>query len=186
MNRMFCLMLCCMVLVIGCSSQNKEANKLYVEALKLYDADKYKVALQKLETIVEQYPKSDLAVNLMSGETRIGDMTFRGFRDEYMPAYLATIDIQAISLALDMYAVTTGSYPTTEQGLDALLNEPSTSPKPKNWSGPYAKVKNTKFLDPSGNPYKYRLPSTREGHDYDLYSVGPDGEEGGGDDITSW
>ena len=40
--------------------------------------------------------------------------------------------------------------------------------------------------DPWGNPYVYRWPAQHEGNDYDLYSFGPDGQEGGGDDIVNW
>ena len=97
----------------------------------------------------------------------------------------AAIDIERIGLALDMYAVENAEYPTTEQGLDALLRQPTSQPEPVNWNGPYVKA-GTRFLDPWGNPYIYESPSIHEGYDYDLSSYGPDGQEGGGDDITNW
>ena len=95
------------------------------------------------------------------------------------------IDIERIGMALDMYAVENGDYPTTEQGLDALINQPTSQPEPLNWGGPYVK-KGTKFMDPWNNVYVYEQPSTHEGYDYDLFSFGPDKQEGGEDDITSW
>jgi len=96
-----------------------------------------------------------------------------------------TIDIERIGLALDMYAVDNGDYPTSEQGLDALLRKPTSQPEPLNWNRPYVKL-STKFVDPWNNEYIYESPSTHEGYDYDLFSYGPDGQEGGEDDITSW
>ncbi len=95
------------------------------------------------------------------------------------------IDIERIGMALDMYAVQNGDYPTTEQGLDALLRQPTSQPEPLNWNGPYVKA-GTKFLDPWNNDYVYESPSTHEGYDYDLFSLGPDKQEGGEDDIVSW
>jgi len=99
----------------------------------------------------------------------------------------AAIDINQIGLALDMYAADNGDYPTSEQGLQALIRKPTSPPEPMNWNGPY--VKPTNFLDPWGVQYIYEYPSTHEGYDYDLYSYGADGQEGGEDeaaDITSW
>ncbi len=99
----------------------------------------------------------------------------------------AAIDIKNISVALDMYAADNGEYPTTEQGLDALIRRPTSPPEPMNWNGPY--VDPTDFRDPWGNRYVYVYPSNREGYDFELYSYGADGKEGGeGDnaDITNW
>lgn len=99
----------------------------------------------------------------------------------------AAIDINQIGLGLDMYAADNGEYPTTEQGLQALIRQPTSQPEPMNWNGPY--VKPTNFLDPWGNQYIYECPSSHEGYDYDLHSYGFDGQEGGEDeaaDITSW
>lgn len=99
----------------------------------------------------------------------------------------AAIDIERIGLALDMYMTDNGQYPTTEQGLEALMRKPTSPPEPMNWVESY--VKPTKFLDPWGNIYVYVSPSTHEGYDYDLYSYGSDGQEGGegeAADVTSW
>jgi general secretion pathway protein G len=99
----------------------------------------------------------------------------------------AAIDIKQIGLALDMYAADNGMYPTTEQGLDALITKPTSQPEPLNWVESY--VDPTKFLDPWGNPYVYESPSQHEGYDYDLYTLGADGQEGGegeNADVTNW
>ena len=87
-----------------------------------------------------------------------------------------------ISTALRLYEVDNGRYPGTEQGLQALLSKPSSPPVPNNWKGPYIEQEP---LDPWGHPYVYRYPGTHPPREYDLYSLGPDGEEGG-DDITNW
>ena len=87
-----------------------------------------------------------------------------------------------INLALDLYELDNGRYPTSDQGLKALLSKPSSSPVPINWNGPYLK-KNP--VDPWGNEYKYACPG-KHNNDYDLYSVGPDGVEGTEDDVTNW
>ena len=96
----------------------------------------------------------------------------------------AEMDIRAIRMALLRYAMQDGTYPTTEQGLQALVTKPTLPPEPAVWEGPYI---DPEFLvDPWNNKYIYRSPSTEdpEHHKYDLFSYGPDGKKGGGDDIT--
>lgn len=103
-------------------------------------------------------------------------------RSEQAREAAAHADIDGnLSSAIDLYEVDTGALPRTEDGLDALLERPS-GPRAKRWKGPYIKKKP---LDPWGNPYVYRFPGAH-GPSYDLFSTGPDGKEGGGDDITSW
>lgn len=105
-------------------------------------------------------------------------------RSEDAKKTAARADIDAnLSNALDLYETDNGAYPTTEQGLTALVAAPTSPPLAKNWKGPYLKKKS--FKDPWGNPYQYRSPGTHSG-DYDLFSMGPDGVEGGGDDIANW
>ena len=89
-------------------------------------------------------------------------------------------DINAnISVALDLYELDNGRYPDTEEGLGALLAKPASAAK---WKGSYLKKEP---LDPWGRKYLYRSPGDHSG-DYDLYSCGPDGVEGGEDDIVNW
>lgn len=94
----------------------------------------------------------------------------------------AKADLRILSTQLDTYYMDTGEYPTTEQGLAALLEKPN--PEPKNWKGPYLKGKSI-GTDPWGNEYIYRYPGKTEGQ-YDLLSAGPDGQEGTEDDIEAF
>jgi general secretion pathway protein G len=87
--------------------------------------------------------------------------------------------IARLSGVLDLYKLDVGSYPTTAQGLEALVQAPSGV---SDWDGPY--IKGTQVpKDPWGRPYHYDEPSTRPGHAYDLYTLGPEDKPGGtGDD----
>ena len=87
-----------------------------------------------------------------------------------------------ISVALDLYELDNGSYPSSDQGLKALMAKPGSTPVPTNWNGPYLKKRP---IDPWGNEYKYACPGTHN-NDYDLYSAGPEGVEGSEDDINNW
>lgn len=104
-------------------------------------------------------------------------------RSEEALKKIAEADIQGnISLALKLYEVDNGRYPSTEQGLQALWVKPTAPPAPRNWKGPYLE---REPLDPWRKPYSYRQPGAHPPRDYDLYSLGPDGQEGG-DDIANW
>ncbi|HEX2942136.1 MAG TPA: type II secretion system major pseudopilin GspG [Rhodopila sp.] len=87
--------------------------------------------------------------------------------------------IERIGSILDMYKLDVGSYPTTDQGLQALVTQPAGV---SGWNGPY--VKGNVPQDPWNHPYKYANPSTRPGHEYDLCSEGPNGT-GGNDEICN-
>jgi len=78
------------------------------------------------------------------------------------------------------YKLAIGRYPTTEEGLQALVTSPNDSPR---WKGPYLKQLP---LDPWNNPYKYAFPGEHNKDSYDLWSVGPDGQDGTSDDIGNW
>jgi general secretion pathway protein G len=88
-----------------------------------------------------------------------------------------------IGLALKLYELDNGNYPTTEQGLEALMTKPSTNPVPQNWKGPYLE---RKPIDPWGRPYQYKCPGVHSKTGFDLYSLGKDGSEGTEDDVTNW
>ena len=95
----------------------------------------------------------------------------------------AKADVESnLSAALDLYEVDNGKYPTTEQGLAALLEKPS--PAPNKWNGPYLK-KNKIPKDPWGHQYVYASPGEHNQSEYDLSSYGPDGVKSQ-DDITNW
>ena len=88
---------------------------------------------------------------------------------------IAHQSIERLATVLDMYKLDVGSYPTTDQGLQALINRP---PGVNRWSGPYLKGDKTPD-DPWGRPFVYRNPSQRPGHEFDLYSLGAAGQIGG-------
>jgi general secretion pathway protein G len=88
---------------------------------------------------------------------------------------IAHQSIERLSSVLDMYKLDVGGYPTTEQGLQALITAPSGVAR---WSGPYLKG-NKIPEDPWGRPFQYHNPSQRPGHEFDLYSLGPTGQPGG-------
>ena len=93
----------------------------------------------------------------------------------------AKTDIRALETALDLYRLDNFAYPTTDQGLDALVTKPTGAPEPKNWkAGGYVKQLNK---DPWGNAYKYLSPGAKA--EIDLYSLGPDGVPSD-DDIGNW
>jgi len=97
----------------------------------------------------------------------------------------AKVDIQSLNGALDMYRLDNGFYPGTDQGLEALVSQPSGEPAPKKWrQGGYVnKLPN----DPWGNPYLYLSPGTHGS--VDIWSQGADGAPGGDGldaDIGSW
>jgi general secretion pathway protein G len=106
-------------------------------------------------------------------------------RSEQARITAARTDIEAnLVTALDLYDADNGRYPTTEQGLSALIKAPSASPVPSSWNGPYLKKKRLP-KDPWGNDYVYVAPGVRNPGEYDLSSRGPDGIESA-DDITNW
>jgi len=104
-------------------------------------------------------------------------------RSEEARRQIASADIKGnLSLALRMYEIDNGRYPSTEQGLKSLMSQPSSPPVPRSWKGPYIEQQP---LDPWGTPYVYRYPGTHPPRDYDLYSLGPDGVQSE-DDVTNW
>jgi general secretion pathway protein G len=84
----------------------------------------------------------------------------------------AQADISQLKSALDRYYLDAGSYPTTDQGLPALVAAPSSGNDPRDWSGPYIE---RLPVDPWGHPYVYQS----DGNEYLLKSYGADGVEGG-------
>jgi general secretion pathway protein G len=97
----------------------------------------------------------------------------------------AKVQVRNIEGALQLYKLDTSMYPTTDQGLKALIEKPTVGVIPKNWkAGGYLdKVP----LDPWGTPYKYMSPSLKG--DYEIISLGVDGEPGGegtNSDIMNW
>jgi general secretion pathway protein G len=94
-------------------------------------------------------------------------------RGEKAKADAAKIEIGQIGQALDLYKLETGKYPSSSEGLQALVSAPSGA---ANWNGPYWK-KSTIPKDPWGNEYRYASPGQKGA--YDIVSLGADGKEGG-------
>jgi len=94
-------------------------------------------------------------------------------RGEKAKADAAKIDIGQIAQSLDLYKLEVGRYPTTQEGLQALISAPAGT---TNWNGPYWK-KSSVPKDPWGNEYKYAAPG--QAGAYDITSLGADGKEGG-------
>ncbi|QOV89817.1 type II secretion system major pseudopilin GspG [Humisphaera borealis] len=92
----------------------------------------------------------------------------------------AKTTVRTIEGALDLFEQDNGRYPTTEEGIRALIEMPANV---TNWKAPYFKG-DTK--DPWGNEYGYRYPGTVNTHGPDVFSFGKDGKEGGGDDLGNW
>jgi type II secretion system protein G len=97
----------------------------------------------------------------------------------------AKVQIALLEPALDAYNLDLNTYPSTAQGLQALLAAPKDLAAPAKWSGPYIPGKQPP-LDPWQRPYRYQCPGKRAGTDYDLWSAGPDGVDGTEDDIGNW
>ena len=90
----------------------------------------------------------------------------------------AKMDIKNIESALKLYKLDCGNYPTTEQGLDALVKKPSIAPVPAKWrDGGYLEGSSVP-QDPWRHPYYYVSPA-QNGKDYEIISYGADGEPGG-------
>jgi general secretion pathway protein G len=88
---------------------------------------------------------------------------------------IAHQSIERLAGVLDIYKLDVGTYPSTDQGLQALIAQPSGV---THWNGPYLKGEKVPE-DPWGRQFIYRSPSQRPGHDYDLLSLGPTGRPGG-------
>ncbi len=92
-----------------------------------------------------------------------------------------------LAKALDLYRIAMGKYPEGEDGLKALIEAPEDDVEEgeKKWNGPYLQDEKS-LKDPWGHEYNYRFPGEENEDMYELWSNGPDGEEGTEDDIKSW
>lgn len=92
----------------------------------------------------------------------------------------ATANVSTFDNEMEKYKLDTGNYPTSDQGLNALMTDMVQNGK---WNGPY--IKGNLPRDPWNNPYIYKFPSDHN-LDYDVFSAGPDGQPGTADDIGNW
>jgi general secretion pathway protein G len=148
------------------------------------------VVKSKFYTIGQSLPRKGLGFTLLE---LLVVMVIIGLLAGYVgPKYFSQVgksqvkaaraQIDSLEKALDQYRLDTGRYPVMEQGLAALQTRPPNEPK---WDGPY--LKKSVPADPWGNAYVYKIPG--EHGEYDLVSLGKDGQPGGtgeAADITNW
>lgn len=139
----------------------------------------------------ERREKGFTLIELMAVLVIVGLLaTFVGMnvakRVEEAKVKTTTVQINQLSANLEAFKMDNGFYPSTEQGVDALVSEPTFGRIPKHY--PAGGYLNKKVIpkDPWDNPYNYREPGTHNPDSFDLFSNGPDGQEGTEDDITNW
>ena len=136
-----------------------------------------KIRVRKAFTLIELL----LVVIIIGVLAAIMLPSFSGRSEEARRTRAKTEIESTLGLALDMFEADTGSYPSTEQSLDALITKPDGV---KNWRGPYIK-KSNRFEDPWKSKYHYQFPGQYNTFGYDLISPGPDGQVGTDDDISN-
>lgn len=92
-----------------------------------------------------------------------------------------TSDFNVIKSAVNTYKLNAGTFPSTSQGLQALVTRPTSTPAPKNWT----KLADSVFIDPWENPYLYAYPGKIDPTTFEIISKGPDGQQGTEDDLSS-
>ena len=101
----------------------------------------------------------------------------------------AKVQISSLEGVLELYRMDNGRFPNSEQGLEALVNAPSSEPSPRNYPpGGYLKGGRVP-LDPWSGPYQYEAPGQHNRHSFDLWSLGADGNAGGEGtdaDVGNW
>jgi general secretion pathway protein G len=91
-------------------------------------------------------------------------------------------DLQNIMTQIQLYEARNMRPPTTDQGLMALVERPTTEPLPEKWTALMEEVPK----DPWGQEYKYRYPAQKSKKSYDVWSIGKDGVDGSEDDVGNW
>lgn len=138
----------------------------------------YRVKARRAFTLIELL----LVVVIIGILAAIMVPSFSGRTEEARKTRARTEIESTLGLALDTFEADTGSYPTTEQGLEALIGQPQAV---QNWRGPYVKKSNF-FEDPWRHRYHYQYPGQYNVYGYDLISAGPDGQLGTEDDISNF
>ena len=96
----------------------------------------------------------------------------------------AKSQIGLLKTPLQSFEMDIGTYPTNSQGLEAIRTAPGDLPNPSKWTGPY--LDRSVPLDPWDRPYQYAAPGSHNPDSYDVWSFGPDGQNGTEDDIGNW
>ena len=100
-------------------------------------------------------------------------------------AKTAQLHLSRIGSALEFYKMDNSRFPNTDQGLEALVRQPTAAPLPRNYN-PQGYINEEQLVDPWGEPFQYRQPGEHNPYTFDIWSFGPDGVEGGDDDIANW
>ncbi len=109
-------------------------------------------------------------------------------RQDEAKVKIAQSQIHKLAQALEFYRLDNGRYPTTEQGLQALVTQPTGEPRPKRYP-PNGYGRRADLIDPWQSNFHYEQPGQHNSHSYDLYSFGTDGLQGGegtNADIGNW
>ena len=93
----------------------------------------------------------------------------------------AEAKMREIDAKLEAYRIGAGRYPTEQQGLQALVERPTSAPAPRKWEQQMRKIP----VDPWGNEFLYKNPGSKDRNTYEIISMGKNGEVGGDDDISS-
>lgn len=95
----------------------------------------------------------------------------------------AQTDVRNLATALIRYKTMCLLFPTQQQGLEALVNRPTTEPVPKHYD---QLLKPEALIDPWGRKYQYRYPGKHNPSEFDVYSTGPSGQDGAEDNVGNW
>ena len=125
-------------------------------------------------------PLDDFEAHLSRMVTSFVDGIASARADAYQA--LCEVNVKQIAMALEMYKLDNGAYPSTEEGLKALTEQPTDQDRAKNWDGPYLLMP---LEDPWDNEFQYAFPGARGGDETrpDIWSLGPDGKDNTADDI---
>ena len=180
MNRTLIYRLAFLVILVSCSSNEESAQALLNHASVHEREGEREIAKKLLEKIVSDYPETETAVTAKKSLDlfKLGAEVAESLRKPE----IAKLQVTEFEGALGLFRFDSGRYPTTQEGLQALIRDPGS----RGWSGPYLK-KSEVVTDPWLKPYHYRSPGQHG--DYDLWSDGGDGKPGGvghAADITSW
>ena len=93
--------------------------------------------------------------------------------------------IKSVEQALDLYKIANRTYPSTEEGIAALISKPADEARSRNWDGPYLDA-DTPPIDPWGNQLRYEYPPSNGSDKPQIWSLGEDGKENTEDDIKNW
>lgn len=183
-----------MVLLVSCSNPENKAREMLNQSLILKQDGKLDEAKATLKKIASQYPKTKAATEAlkeleqMKNEIALTSILYNSDnRLAERKHTKAEIDIQGLETALKLYKLDNGNYPSTEQGLGALVSPPNIGDLPKNFRKDGYLWKKSIPKDPWQNDYIYTCPGIHG--EFDITSYGTDGIPGGIDenvDINNW